>query len=416
MRVWLRRFEPHRYENARLWKLVNDHLAFVPIIFAVLANIIIWIVSLVLLHAHPRLLGPAVLAYTYGLRHALDADHISAIDNLTRRLIEEGQRPVTVGLWFSLGHSTVVVMTCLVIAVTSEALADKFDNFQAIGGIIGTSISMSFLLLIGIANCFVLYRLLKSIRIEMRRDRLRQRYARAGHQAQDGIEPTETIKTNGILFRFFSRLFRLIDRPYKMYPLGILFGLGFDTSTEIALLGIASLQGSQGTSVSLIMVFPALFTVGMLLVDTIDGAGMYLAYTSDVFRGDRVGRLYYAIVLTGMSVIVALTIGFLQMFSLILNTANPTGRFWDGVAKAGDKYDVIGGCIVGAFISIVLVSALLHWLRRTRSRRRTQPEEVTLDGLDNPPSNSLDGQVVKVKHTSLQVDVKALQSRSTAID
>lgn len=320
----------------------------------------------------------------------------SAIDNLTRRLIEEGQRPVTVGLWFSLGHSTVVVMTCIVIAATSAALADKFDNYKAIGGVIGTSISMSFLLLIGFANCFVLHRLFRAMRYALQRRRLAKEIAMASslpttsanrNDPALGIEPTETIRANGLLFRLFSRLFKLIDRPYKMYPLGILFGLGFDTSTEIALLGIASLQGSTGTPIFLIMVFPVLFTVGMLLIDTLDGAGMYLAYTSSVFaaandddeddKGDSIARLYYALVLTGMSVLVALTIGMIQMFSLILNTAAPQGPFWDGVALAGDKYDVIGGSIVGLFALVVLVSAVLHWtMHRRRKQRRNRRDRV----------------------------------------
>lgn len=262
-------------------------------------------------------------------------------------------------------------MTCFIIAVTSASLAEKFGNFQAIGGIIGTSISMSFLLLIGIANCFVLYRLIKSMRYELAiRKRTMDRMHDESHE--EPIVPPTTVQTNGVLFRIFSRLFRLIDRPIKMYPLGILFGLGFDTSTEIALLGIASLQGSKGTPIFLIMVFPILFTAGMLLIDTIDGAGMYLAYTSNVFRENRIGRLFYAILLTAMSVFVALTIGMIQMLTLVLNTAREplTGPFWRGVASVGDRYDVIGGCIVAAFVSVVVLSGVVHWwLIRTRPER-----------------------------------------------
>lgn len=312
------------------------------------------------------------------------ADHISAIDNLTRRLIEEGQRPVSVGLWFSLGHSTVVVMTCIVIAATSAALTDKFDNYTAIGGIIGTSISMSFLLVIGFANCWVLYRLSRAMHRELRLRRLRKQ-ARGEisiSEESERIQPPEVIKTNGLLFRLFSRAFKLIDRPWKMYPLGILFGLGFDTSTEIALLGIASLQGSSGTPIFLIMVFPIVFTAGMLLIDTVDGAGMYLAYTSNVFKENKIGRLYYTMVLTGMSVFVALTIGLVQMLTLILNTAKPSGKFWDGVAKAGDKYDIIGGTIVGAFVFVVLASALIHWFATRNSHG--QAGLIELEALERP--------------------------------
>ena len=155
-------------------------------------------------------------------------------------------------------------------------------------------------------------------------------------------------------------MFRLIDRPYKMYFLGVLFGLGFDTATEVALLAIASVQGTQGTPVYLIMVYPFLFTVGMMLVDTIDGAAMFMVYTS-ALQKNSTGRLYYSIILTAASVTVALVIGMIQMFSLILNTAHPTGSFWDGVERVSDNYSVIGGAIAGAFALIVVMCALIRW-------------------------------------------------------
>lgn len=173
---------------------------------------------------------------------------------------------------------------------------------------------------------------------------------------------------NGFIFRQCARLFRLIDRPWKMYPLGVLFGLGFDTSTEVALLAIASIQAAQGTPLYVILVFPFLFMAGMMLVDTIDGACMFWAYGSTLFREDKVLRLYYAIVLTLMSVLVALTIGLLQMFTLIRETRHLEGSFWDGVGRAGEHYDVIGGCIVAGFVVIVAASALLHWLYMRRQK------------------------------------------------
>jgi high-affinity nickel-transport protein len=187
-----------------------------------------------------------------------DADHISAIDLMTRRLIaapkaNHTSQPVTVGTWFSLGHSTIVIVTCIVVAATSGALESRFHSFQNIGGIIGTSISAAVLILLGIGNAFILWKLVRKMR-----EVLREEVAEDG-----GIEGGLGFDGAGIMMRVLRRVFKVIDRPWKMYPLGVLFGLGFDTSSEIAVLGIASVQGAKGTSIWLILIFPLLFT-GML--------------------------------------------------------------------------------------------------------------------------------------------------------
>jgi high-affinity nickel-transport protein len=227
-------------------------------------NIIVWIAAGIVLHYNAGLIGAAALSYALGLRHALDADHISAIDLMTRRLIASGQRPVTVGTWFSLGHSTVVVITCVVVAATSGALRDRFDDFTRVGNIIGTSVSAAFLLLLSVGNGWVLYRLVKRLRELLAQQRRRAllsedddpdvEAATAGNLGLEGI---------GFMSRVFRKLFVIVDRPWKMFPLGLMFGLGFDTSSEIAILGIASIQGAAGTSLWVILIFPALFT-GML--------------------------------------------------------------------------------------------------------------------------------------------------------
>ena len=173
-------------------------------------------------------------------------------------------------------------------------------------------------------------------------------------------------KHQGIILRILSRMFRLIDRPYKMYFLGFLFGFGFDTSTEVALLGLASLEAINGSSIYLIMIYPALFTAGMMLVDTIDGAAMYLAYTSNFARQNRVVQSCYSIILTGMSVVVASTIGIIQMLTLIMDTAEPRGNFWNGVAWAGDHYPLIGAIIIGCFAFVVICSAIILRLFKDR--------------------------------------------------
>ena len=292
-----------------------------------------------------------MLSYALGLRHALDADHISAIDLMTRRLIAAGQRPVTVGMFFSLGHSTVVIITSLVVAGTAAAVSSKFDNFERIGGIIGTSVSAAFLLLLGIMNIYILYKLI----VQMKRL----------IASEPGTEHQEfKIQGGGCLFPVLQKLFKLIDRPWKMYPLGVLFGLGFDTSSEIAILGISSIQATKGTSIWLILIFPLLFTAGMCLLDTTDGALMMTLYTSTQLARDPIAICYYSIVLTIITVIVATVIGTVQFLNLILNVAEPNGSFWDGVEKLGDSWDIVGKSILPGHLLLILISHRRSNLRR----------------------------------------------------
>jgi high-affinity nickel-transport protein len=280
-------------------------------------------------HWHSPLVSTAILSYTLGLRHALDADHISAIDLMTRRLIAAGQRPVTVGMFFSLGHSTIVIITSLVVAGTAAAVSSKFDNFARVGGIIGTSVSAAFLLLLGLMNIYILYKLIVQMKKMI--------------ASEPGTEHEAfKIQGGGCLFPILQRLFKLIDKPWKMYPLGVMFGLGFDTSSEIAILGISSIQATKGTSIWLILIFPLLFTAGMCLLDTTDGALMMSLYTSTQLARDPIAICYYSIVLTVITVIVAIIIGTVQFLNLILNVAEPHGKFWDGVERLGEAWDIVG--------------------------------------------------------------------------
>jgi nickel/cobalt transporter (NiCoT) family protein len=275
---------------------------------------------------------------------------------MTRRLIASGQRPVTVGMFFSLGHSTIVVITSLVVAGTAAAVSSKFSAFSHVGGIIGTSVSASFLLLLSAMNGYILYKLLQQMRSLIRCE-------------VDG--ESWKIQGGGCLFRIFKGLFRIVDKPWKMYPLGVLFGLGFDTSSEIALLGISSIQATKGTSIWLILIFPVLFTAGMCLLDTTDGALMLTLYTSTALARDQIAILYYSIVLTVVTIVVALVIGTIQLLTLVLNVAEPEGKFWDGVGRAGDAYDIIGGAICGCFVLVGGISVLVYrpWRRRTDRKR-----------------------------------------------
>lgn len=231
-------------------------------------NIFVWTAVAIVLRFHTALISPAALSYALGLRHALDADHISAIDLMTRRLIASGQRPATVGTFFSLGHSTIVIITCIVVAATSGALRKRFDGFQRIGNIIGTSVSAAVLIILCLGNGWVLYKLVKRLK-EVLAERRRIVSEGDGDESLNDEDGDATaMQTNdqfhleggGFLIRSLKFLFKTIDRPWKMYPLGVVFGLGFDTSSEIAVLGIASIQAVQGTSIWLILIFPILFT------------------------------------------------------------------------------------------------------------------------------------------------------------
>ncbi|KAK4123140.1 NicO-domain-containing protein [Parathielavia appendiculata] len=375
-------------------------------------NGIVWAAAGILLHYNPKLISPAVLSYTLGLRHALDADHISAIDLTTRRLIASGQRPVAVGTFFSLGHSTVVVVTCVVVAATAGALRDRFDDFQRVGGIIGTSVSAAFLLLLCVGNGFVLWRLVGRLRgVLLAAEQQGVSRARRRGEVVDGDDDVVEeemgdmdatgqrglqLEGPGFLASVFRKVFRMVDRPWKMLPLGILFGLGFDTSSEIAILGIASVQAAEGTSMWVILIFPALFTAGMCLLDTTDGALMMALYTSKAFSRDVVAILYYSIVLTGITVFVSAFIGIIQVLSLVEHVAEPDGSFWEGVGAIGDYYDIIGGCICGLFLVVGVGSVLIYrpWRRKMdkRADRHAAENESTCPEPQSPaPLISQDG-------------------------
>lgn len=372
----------------------------IRIIIALIAvNALVWAVIGVILRFHPALISPAALSYTFGLRHALDADHISAIDLTTRRLIASGQRPATVGTFFSLGHSTIVLVTCIVVAATSGALQHKFDGFQRVGNIIGTSVSAAFLLILCIGNGWVLYGLVRRLQEALAEKRRAATASEGCHVNQQETPVVDRLgfEGGGFIARICRNLFRAIDRPWKMFPLGVVFGLGFDTSSEVAILGIASIQALKGTNIWLILIFPILFTckinllskqlgrfvltsflAGMCLVDTTDGALMMALYTSKAFSRDMVAILYYSIILTGITVFISAFIGIIQVLSLAQNVAEPSGSFWDGVEAIGDHFDIIGGSICGLFLVIGLGSVALYKPWRRYMERR--PYETAANG------------------------------------
>ncbi|HLN24568.1 MAG TPA: HoxN/HupN/NixA family nickel/cobalt transporter [Patescibacteria group bacterium] len=309
-------------------------------------NVLAWVWAFVAFHNYPLLMGTALLAYSFGLRHAVDADHIAAIDNVTRKLMQEGKRPVSVGLFFSLGHSTIVVLLSLLVAVTTSALQDRFEDMKAIGGLVGTSVSAFFLFAIAGANLIILVNTWKSF----------QSVKNGKILADEDLDML--LAGGGLMSRLFRRLFRLIGRSWHMFGLGLLFGLGFDTATEVGLLGISASGASDGLSPWAIMVFPALFSAGMALVDTADGILMLGAYGWAFVKPVR--KLYYNLTITSLSVMVAVVVGGIETLGLIGDQFKMEGSFWELVGTVNDNFGLLGYGIIGLFVAGWIVSLVIY--------------------------------------------------------
>jgi high-affinity nickel-transport protein len=320
--------------------------------FLVAANIALWVIALVTFHHFPVLLGTCFLAYSFGLRHSVDADHIAAIDNVTRKLMQQGQRPVGVGFFFSLGHSTIVFGLSAAVAGTALALKDKFDALSNWGNILGTLISAFFLLAIAVMNLLILISVIATFR-----------HVKAGGAYSDE-DLNMLLAKRGFFGRMFRGLFKLVDHSWQMYPVGFLFGLGFDTATEVGLLGIAAAAGTKGLPIWSIMVFPALFTAGMALIDTTDSILMLGAYGWAFMKPMR--KLFYNITITAVSVLVAVIVGGIETLGLIQGEYNLSGWFWDPVAAVnGDTaFGLLGFTIIGIFIAAWIISVVIYKLKR----------------------------------------------------
>ncbi len=291
--------------------------------------------------------GTALLAYTLGMRHAFDADHISAIDNTTRKLMSEGKRPLAVGFFFSLGHSSVVATLAILLNFGIKAvgvqLKDKNSSLHHYTGLIGTTVSGTFLMLIAILNLIILLSIVR-VFIEMRR----------GLYDEEQLE--KHLNSRGFLMRFFGPIARQIDSSWKMYPLGILFGLGFDTATEIGLLVLTGSSVIAGLPWWAILSLPLFFAGGMSLLDTIDGSFMNFAYGWAFSKPVR--KVYYNIVITGLSVAVALFIGGLELLQVFANQLDLTGGLWNYIGSFNLNS---AGFIITAIFVVVWVAALIIW-------------------------------------------------------
>ncbi len=314
----------------------------------IVANGATWLWAWHLFAGSPVLLGTALLAYVLGLRHAVDADHIAAIDNVVRKLMQDGKKPLLAGAFFSLGHSTVVVLAALVVAATASAMQDRFDSFKVVGGVIGTCVSAVFLLGIGLVNLVILKSVWKAFRRAERGESLE-----AGHLDL-------MFAGGGIIARLCRPLFHAITQSWHMYPLGVLFGLGFDTATEISVLGISAAQAADGLSVSAILVFPLLFTAGMALVDTLDSVLMTGAYHWAFIHPIR--KLWYNLTITAASVAVAIFIGSVEAIGLLVDRLGLHGAVWTFIAALNDSLANFGFIVIGVFVSCWLLSvAIYRW-------------------------------------------------------
>jgi nickel/cobalt transporter (NiCoT) family protein len=323
-------------------------VAMYAILFAF--NITAWLWASIAFHRYPVLLGTALLAYSFGLRHAVDADHIAAIDNVTRKLMQDGKRPVAVGFMFSLGHSTVVVLGSAAIAGAALALQHRLDAFRNVAGVIGTLVSAFFLFAIAIINLIVLRSIYRTF----------VRVRRGEPYVEEDLDLL--LGSRGLLSRVFRPMFRMITRSWHMYPLGVLFGLGFDTATEIGLLGVSATEASKGLSFWSVLVFPILFAAGMSLIDTTDNILMLGAYGWAFVKPIR--KLYYNITITCISVVVALVVGGIEVLGLLAGRFHLKGRFWDGITSLNDHFGTLGYFIVGLFaISWIVSIAVYKWRR-----------------------------------------------------
>jgi high-affinity nickel-transport protein len=313
---------------------------------------------------HPAFLALGGLAYTFGLRHAFDADHITAIDNTTRKLLQSGQKPIGVGFFFSLGHSTVVFLIAVALGfavkwVVQGVVSDS-GQLRSIGGAAGTIVSGGFLVLIGVLNLVIL---LDVIRVYRRMHR--------GDYDREGLE--NELAAGGVMTRIFGRLFRVIEHSWQMYPVGFLFGLGFDTASEVALLAISAGAAAQGLPFAAVISLPLIFAAGMSLMDTADGAFMSKAYSWAFASPIR--KVFYNITITSLSVFVALFVGVVELAQVMIQIFHWQG----GVFSAIAGFDILGKAgyvIVAAFVVAWAGALVIYKVRRIDERWAATIEKV----------------------------------------
>jgi high-affinity nickel-transport protein len=322
--------------------LTGNEKVKIAIIFAVLISITAFGFSaaFVIGKIAVVLAGLGIVAYVFGLRHGVDADHIAAIDNTTRKLMQEGKRPCTVGMWFSLGHSTVVVALIVAFVFATRAITNNIAALQSTGAVIGTLVSGSFLWIIGFINAVIVIGIYKIFQT-LKQGKLNQQ------------ELDYLLENRGFMNRFFRPLFKVINKPWQIFPVGVLFGLGFDTASEVALIAISVGIGvSTNIPLYYILILPLLFTCGMVTVDTVDGVAMRLAYGWAFLNPIR--KIYYNLTVTVISVLVAWAIGTVELLQVLVSELNLNGGFWSWLGAL--NFEMIGFGIIGIFVFSWLLS------------------------------------------------------------
>lgn len=318
------------------------------IVFIMALNIVVWLLALYYSKTYPVLLGLVSLTYGLGLRHAVDADHIAAIDNTTRKLVHDGQKPFTVGLFFALGHSTIVIVLSLLAAFSSSFVHSYLPGLTKIGPVIGGAVSSIFLLVIGLINLAVLIDLYKL-------------WSNVDKNSKDyDMRIDKHLSAWGIIARLLKPVLKTVSKSWQMYPVGLLFGLGFDTSSEVALIALSAVSGTKGLPLICILLLPFAFTAGMTLIDTLDGFLMLGSYGWAYISPKR--KLYYNLNITFISVIVALFIGGiegLQVVSKQININTGIFRLTNQI-----KFEYLGSIIIGAFIISFLFSWTLYRFKK----------------------------------------------------
>ncbi len=309
---------------------------------ALLFNLLVIGTALVTFQHSPAALSVALLAYLFGLRHAVDADHIAAIDNATRKLSNEGKSPFTAGMWFSLGHASVVLVACLIFALTTQPLQQMFPGVKEIGGMVSTLISGAFLLLLAWANSRTLWQCFK-----------KRQWLLQGHTA---LQPDQG-HHHGVLTRLCAPLFRMVSKSHHLFLIGFLFGIGFDTATEVAIFGMSANHAAGGEAMLHIMMMPLLFTAGMMLIDTTDGVMMLKLYRWSQFDPQR--SVNYTIAISSLSIIVAFAIGCYEV-STVLQLNTLLSPALDGVMEA----------VISQMGWVLIASSIGVWLLFSQRDRR----------------------------------------------
>jgi high-affinity nickel-transport protein len=334
-------------------------------------NIGAWLCALAAFHDRPALLGLSLLIYGLGIRHAVDVDHIAAIDNVTRKLMQDNKRPVSVGFFFAMGHSAIVIFGVAVVASSATTLG-TFASFKDVGGTFSTIVSALFLLTIAAMNIVIFFSVYRSYRC-----------VRGGGPYAEA-DLNILLNNRGFLSRIFRQLFRLVTKSWHMFPLGILFGLGFDTASEIAMFGISAAQAEMGVSFGAILILAMLFAAGMSLIDTTDGVIMLGAYDWAFVKPMR--KLYYNMTITLISVVVALLIGGIEALGLIGNDLGLEGAFWDTIVAVNDNFYNLGSITIGVFLIAWVVAYLVYRDSKELDRLESRQEQASASRSSNGKS------------------------------